>query len=67
MDSPCREVGPEESDRNYLCSAIVVGTERSPLDSSDDSSDESSDGPIESLSVSLTPDRTVRVSLERNG
>lgn len=57
VDSPCREAGAD-GDR-YLCSAMVVGTERS--------ADTSYDGPVESLTVSLTADHTVRVSLERNG
>lgn len=60
VDAPCREVGPGELDRTYLCSAIVVGTKRSP-------SGGSSAGPIESLSVSLDADSLLRVSLARNG
>jgi hypothetical protein len=50
----CREVGPGELDRSYLCSVRVVRRE-------------GASGPIESLRVSLDADHTVRVSLERNG
>lgn len=50
----CREVGPGELDRSYLCSAIVVRSDGAT-------------GPIESLSVSLESDARVRVNLERNG
>ncbi|WP_026818608.1 hypothetical protein [Arthrobacter castelli] len=53
----CREVGVDD---NYLCTAIVVGTENTLENSS-------YDGPIESLSASLDSDHTVRVELERNG
>lgn len=60
VDTPCREVGPGELDRRYLCSAVVPSTRRSPID-------DSNHGPVESLSVSLSADHTVRVSLERNG
>lgn len=57
-EGPCRGFGAGETDRDYLCSAIVVGTQRSG---------EANSGPIESLSVSLSPDGRVRVNLERNG
>src|SRR5690606_24994466 len=50
----CREVGPGELDRDYLCSALVVRGEGAT-------------GPVESLSVSFDADHRVRVNLERNG
>lgn len=54
----CRETGTPESTR-YLCSAMVAGTERVP--------GREATGPVESLTVSLAADHTVRVGLARNG
>lgn len=54
----CRETGTAGATR-YLCSAMVAGTERAP--------GVEAAGPIESLTVSLASDHTVRVSLARNG
>lgn len=50
----CREVGPGELDRTYLCSILVVREDEAAL-------------PVESMRATLDSDHQVRVTLSRNG
>lgn len=58
LDSPpCRTIGPDDED--YMCSAIVDGTQRT--------GDGWFEDPVEVVSFSLQENHTVRVRFSRNG